>query len=150
MAKTSYKLSYYVFYACIALIAVVLVLFYFVGYDNMMGEYVAPSNTEALIFLMYFLLGVGVLCALGDLVMQLKASPKETFKGLAPLFGTIALLVVTYAVGASNPLLLADGTKYTDVIYLKLSDACIYTSYILAGLALLGVVVNLVKGGLNK
>lgn len=48
MAKLSYKVSYYVFYVCIALILVVLGMFYGVGYSetNAVGL-VEPANTPA-------------------------------------------------------------------------------------------------------
>lgn len=43
MAKLSYKVSYYIMYICFALILVVLGMFYFVGYNNPVGEYNAPN-----------------------------------------------------------------------------------------------------------
>lgn len=150
MAKKSYKLSYYVFYACVALILVVLGLFVGVGYNNPVGEYNEPQFTELLMYLMYFLFGVGVLCALGDLVLQLMSSPKETVKGLAPLFGTIALLIVTYVIGSSDPITLADGSKFTDTTLLKVSDSAIFASYVLLAIATAGVLINLFKGAFKK
>ena len=69
MAKLSYKVSYYVFYVCIALILVVLGMFYGVGYTNPVGEYNAPEHTETLIYLMYGMFAVSVLITLlGGLV----------------------------------------------------------------------------------
>ena len=65
MAKLSYKVSYYVFYVCVALILVVLGMFYFVGYNNPVGEYNEPQNTEALMYLMYAMFGVSVIITLG-------------------------------------------------------------------------------------
>ena len=53
MAKLSYNLSYYALYACFAIILVVLGMFYFVGYNNPMGDMNAPEHTETLIYLMY-------------------------------------------------------------------------------------------------
>ena len=44
MAKLSYKVSYYIMYICFALILVVLGMFYFVGYNNPVGEYNAPEH----------------------------------------------------------------------------------------------------------
>ena len=57
MAKLSYKVSYYIMYICFALILVVLGMFYFVGYNNPVGEYNAPEHTETLIYLMYAMFG---------------------------------------------------------------------------------------------
>ena len=61
MAKLSYKVSYYIFYVLVALILVVLGMFFGVGYNNPMGEYNAPEHTETLIFLMYALFAICVL-----------------------------------------------------------------------------------------
>ena len=61
MAKLSYKVSYYIFYVLIALILVVLGLFFGVGYNNPMGEYNAPEHTETLMLLMYAMLAICVL-----------------------------------------------------------------------------------------
>ena len=58
MAKLSYKVSYYIMYICFALILVVLGMFYFVGYNNPVGEYNAPEHTETLIYLMYAMFGI--------------------------------------------------------------------------------------------
>ena len=58
MAKLSYKMSYYALYVCFALILVVLGMFYFVGYNNPVGEYNEPAHTETLIYLMYGMFGV--------------------------------------------------------------------------------------------
>ena len=45
MAKLSYKVSYYVFYVCIALILVVLGMFYGVGYsETNAAGLVEPAN----------------------------------------------------------------------------------------------------------
>ena len=53
MAKLSYKVSYYVFYVCIALILIVLGMFYLVGYNEINAAgLVEPANTPALMYLM--------------------------------------------------------------------------------------------------
>ena len=61
MAKLTYKVSYYIFYVLIALILVVLGLFFCVGYENPVGDYNAPQHTETLLFLMYAMLGVCII-----------------------------------------------------------------------------------------
>ena len=65
MAKLSYKVSYYVFYVCVALILVVLGMFYGVGYGetNAAGQ-VEPANTPALMYLMYGMFAVTVIVTL--------------------------------------------------------------------------------------
>ena len=147
MAKLSYKVSYYVFYVCVALILVVLGMFYFVGYNNPVGEYNEPQNTEALMYLMYAMFGVSVIItllgALAQFAGALKDNPKSTIKSLLGLILLIVLLVVTYNMGSAETVVLGDGTQYSDVTMLKVSDMLIYSTYVLFGIAAVGTLLNL-------
>ena len=147
MAKLSYKVSYYVFYVCVALILVVLGMFYFVGYNNPVGEYNEPHNTDALIYLMYAMFGVAVvitlLGALAQFAGALKDNPKSAIKSLLGFILLIVLLIVTYNVGSSETVLLGDGTEFSDVTMLKVSDMLIYSTYVLFGIAAIGTLLNL-------
>ncbi|MCZ8373055.1 MULTISPECIES: hypothetical protein [Phocaeicola] len=147
MAKLSYKVSYYVFYVCVALILVVLGMFYFVGYNNPVGEYNEPQNTEALMYLMYAMFGVSVIItllgALAQFAGALKDNPKSAIKSLLGLILLIVLLVVTYNMGSAETVVLGDGTQYSDVTMLKVSDMLIYSTYVLFGIAAVGTLLNL-------
>lgn len=147
MAKTSYKVSYYIFYVLIALILVVLGLFFMVGYDNPMGEYNAPEHTETLMMLMYAMLAVCVLVTviggLAQFVLSLKDDPKGGMKSLLALVLFVAVLVVAYAMGSEEPLVMADGSQYTDVKWLKLSDMMLYAIYLLLTVTGVATLVNL-------
>ena len=89
MAKLSYKVSYYIMYICFALILVVLGMFYFVGYNNPVGEYNAPEHTETLIYLMYAMFGicvaVTVIGAIAQFGAALRDNPKSAIKSLIGL-----------------------------------------------------------------
>ena len=147
MAKLSYKVSYYVFYVCIALILVVLGMFYFVGYTNPVGEYNEPQNTEALIYLMYAMFGVTVVITLIGAIAQfggaLKDNPKGAVKSLLGLILLVVLLIVTYNIGSSETVVLGDGSEYSDVTMLKVSDMLLYSTYVLFGIAAIGTLINL-------
>lgn len=147
MAKLSYKVSYYLFYVLIALILVVLGMFFGVGYENPMGEYNAPEHTETLIFLMYALFAVCVLVTilggLAQFVTSLKDDPKGAMKSLLALALFAAVLVGAYVMGSDEPLVMADGTEFTDATMLKLSDMMIYAIYLLLGVAGVATLVNL-------
>lgn len=147
MAKISYKMSYYVFYVCVALILVVLGLFYGVGYTNPVGEYNEPAHTETLIYLMYGMFAVAVIITLlGGLVKfagSLKDNPASAIKSLIGLILLIVLLIVTYNMGSDTPVLMADGNTYSDATMLKVSDMLIYSTYVLFCIAALGTLLNL-------
>ena len=147
MAKLSYKVSYYIFYVLIALILVVLGLFFMVGYNNPMGEYNAPEHTETLMFLMYAMLAVCVLVTvlggLAQFATSLKDDPKGAVKSLVALALFAAVLVAAYVMGSEEPLTMADGSQFTDVTMLKLSDMMIYAIYLLLTVAGVATLVNL-------
>ena len=148
MTKLSYKVSYYVFYVCIALILVVLALFFGVGYNqtNAAGL-VEPANTPALIYLMYGLLAVTVIATLIGAVVQfgaaLKDNPKAAIRSFLGVILLVVLLVVTYNIGSSDTLVLGDGTSYSDVAMLKVTDLFLYSTYVLFAIAAIGVILNL-------
>ena len=154
MAKLSYKVSYYVFYVCIALILVVLGMFYGVGYSetNAVGL-VEPANTPALMYLMYGMFAVTVVATLIGAIAQfggaLKDNPKGAIKSLIGLILLIVLLIVTYNIGSSETVIMGGGTEYTNVTMLKVTDMLLYSTYVLFGLAAIGTLINL-SGILKK
>lgn len=148
MAKLSYKVSYYVFYVCIALILVVLGMFFGVGYNetNAAGL-VEPANTPALMYLMYGMFAVTVIATLIGAIAQfggaLKDNPKGAVKSLLGLILLVVLLIVTYNIGSSETVVLGDGSEYSDVTMLKVSDMLLYSTYVLFGIATIGTLINL-------
>ena len=148
MAKLSYKVSYYVFYVCIALILVVLGMFFGVGYNetNAAGL-VEPANTPALMYLMYGMFAVTVIATLIGAIAQfggaLKDNPKGAVKSLLGLILLVLLLIVTYNIGSSETVVLGDGSEYSDVTMLKVSDMLLYSTYVLFGIAAIGTLINL-------
>ena len=154
MAKLSYKVSYYVFYVCIALILVVLGMFYGVGYsETNEAGLVEPANTPALMYLMYGMFAVTVIATLVGAIAQfggaLKDNPKGAIKSLIGLILLIVLLIVTYNIGSSETVIMGGGTEYTNVTMLKVTDMLLYSTYVLFGLAAIGTLINL-SGILKK
>ena len=137
MAKLSYKVSYYIMYICFALILVVLGMFYFVGYNNPVGEYIAPEHTETLIYLMYAMFGICVAVTVIGAIAQFGAALRDNPKS------AIKSLIVSYGMGSDSPVVLADGSAYTDTGWLKITDMLIYSIYFLFGVAAIGTLVNL-------
>lgn len=146
MAKLSYKLSYYVLYVLFALILIVLGMFFFVGYNNPVGEYNDPKNTNLLIYLMYGMIGfcvaVSVIAAIAQFGASLKDNPKNAMKSLIGLICLIVVVVIAWSMGSDAAVLTGDGL-YTDTFWLKITDMFIYSIYILMGIAALGILVNL-------
>ncbi len=146
MAKLSYKMSYYALYACIAVILVVFAMFYFVGYNNPVGEYNSPENTNAVIYLMYGMFAVCVavtlIGAIAQFLAALRDNPKGAIKSLIGLVLLVAVLVVSYAMGSDASVMTGTGI-YNDTFWLKITDMLMYSTYFLLAVATVGVLVNL-------
>ena len=149
MSKLSYKVSYYVFYVCIAIILVVLALFFGVGYDHLneagLNE---PVNTPALMYLMYFMffvcVAVTVIAAIVQILAALRDNPANTVKSLLGFVGLVVLLIVTYTLGSDTPVLLGGSGSYDDPIMLKVTDMFIYSTYVLLIIASVAALFNLI------
>ena len=146
MAKLSYKVSFYVLYALFAIILIVLGLFYFVGYNNTIGELTAPQHTDTLIYLMYALIiaivVITIAAGLAQFITALKDSPKRALKSLLGLVVLVAVIAISYAIGSDEPVT-ANGMPYTDTFWLKITDMFLYSIYILLGASVLATVVNM-------
>lgn len=146
MAKLSYRMSYYALYACIALILVVLGMFYFVGYNNPVGEYNEPAHTETLIYLMYAMfvvcVAVTIIGAIAQFGAALRDNPKSAIKSLLGIVLLVVVLVVSYAIGSDATVMTGTGA-YTDIFWLKMTDMLLYSIYFLFGVAAIGTLVNL-------
>ena len=146
MAKLSYRMSYYALYVCFALILVVLGMFYFVGYNNPVGEYNEPAHTETLIYLMYAMFGICVAVTLVEAIAQfgaaLRDNPMGAVKSLLGIVLLVVVLVVSYGMGSEATVMTGDG-PYTDTFWLKITDMLIYSIYFLFGVAAIGTIVNL-------
>ena len=122
-------------------------MFFMVGYNNPMGEYNAPEHTETLMFLMYAMFAVCVLVTilggLAQFATGLKDDPKGAMKSVLALVLFAAVLIGAYVMGSDEPLMMADGTEFTDTTMLKLSDMMIYAIYLLLGVAGIATLVNL-------
>ena len=74
MAAKKYMVSYYVLYACFALIIIVFAAFFGYRYDNEENGLNAPYCTEGLMWLMYGMFFVTFLLAIWSVVKSIKVS----------------------------------------------------------------------------
>ena len=147
MAKLSYKVSYYVLYVLFAIIGIVLVLFYGVGFDNPNAAGLnEPQYTDALIYLKYALAAItvalAVLAGVVQFVSSLKDNPKGAVKTLIALALLVAVIVVSYAMGSTDPVMV-NGEPYNDTFWLKTTDMFIFSMYILGAGAAVATIINM-------
>ena len=150
-AEVSNKISSYVFMGLMSITAIVLVLFYGVGYDNQSvvtgGSYATdPQFTDLLMFWMYGLLAVGVAGIVVFGLMQfgasLKTNPKGALKSLGALGAMVALFVVAYLFSSTAPIRI-NNEWFEDATILTITDVCIYVQYVLISVSVVALILSL-------
>ena len=147
---SSEKISQRVFYILLGLAVLVFGLFFLVGYDMPFEEnpdFNAPLFTDVLIILMGVLLVAAVVLAIISIINSYRKTTKQESKvngvpekkifRLTWTF-TLLLLVVTFLIGSSVPLLV-NGEQYVDWLWLKASDMFVDSSIVMLLFAILAV-----------
>ena len=148
--KSAEQVSQRIFYILIALVVLVFGLFFLVGYDMPFEEnpdFNAPLFTDVLIGLMWLFLVGGIGLAIYSMWKDYRGSRSEAVVNGVPVrrifritwIGLLALLVLTFALGSSAPMLI-NGENYADWLWLKLSDMFVITSLLML-LAGMGAVI---------
>lgn len=156
MSKLSYRASYYVLYAIFAIIVVVLGLFYFGGEAEPLGpeQMTNPAYTDALLYLIYGLLGLTVVLTIAAFLAQfgsaLKDNPMAAIKSLLGFVLLIVVMVVAWSMGSEETLVLPgyDGTENVP-FFLKLSDMFLYTLYFLIAACVVAIFGSSIKKALS-
>lgn len=144
-----YMLSYYVLYALFAIIGVVLVLFYGVGFNTPSADVPGmnePVYTELFLYLKYALVVItivlAVLAAIFQFIASLKDDPKGAVNSIIALALVAGLIIVCYTMGSTEPVM-ANGVPYNDTMWLKVTDMFLYAMYALAAITTLATIVNM-------
>ena len=148
--KSAEQVSQRIFYILIALAVLLFGLFFLVGYDMPFEEnpdFNAPLFTDVLIGLMWLFLVGGIGLAIYSMWKDYRGSRSEAVVNGVPVrrifritwIGLLALLVLTFALGSSAPMLI-NGENYADWLWLKLSDMFVITSLLML-LAGMGAVI---------
>ncbi len=147
------KVSGSVLYVILAITIIVAGLFFFGGEDPnpLVPDMSQPVYTDSLIYWMYVLLGITIVITLAaavyQFVMNFIDSPKAAIKSLASIIVLVGLLIVTWAAGSDQALVMPgyDGAENVP-FWLKLTDMFLYTIYIM-----MAVLILLILGfGISK
>ena len=147
------KIASIVYYILIAVSAVVLVLFFCVGFGNQeslpSGFYKSPQYTD---LLMYWMYALAAICGVCTLVGAVTAKGGKVDSNM-PKWGTmlaqagtwlfIPVLAITWFLGDSTPIRMGTGELYESSFWLVATDAMIYTIYVLVVVTILALVVSL-------
>ena len=142
------KVSGTVLYVMLAITLVILGMFFFGGETPLDQRLVAdtameePAQTDALIYWMYILFGIAVIITIAAAIYQFVTgfidSPMTAIKSLLGLILIIVVLVISWAMGSDQPLVMPgyDGAENVP-FWLKLTDIFLYTIYIMMGAMIL-------------
>ena len=146
------KIASIAYYILIALSAVVLVLFFCVGFGNMeslpSGYYKSPQFTDLLMYWMYALAAICGVCTLVGAVTakggKVDSNMPAWGKALAKvgLWLFLPVLVVTWFMSSTSPIMTGTGL-YEDAFWLQATDAIIYTIYVLLVVTAIALVASL-------
>lgn len=147
MGKSAYKISYYVLYALFAIIGIVLVLFYGVGYNTTNAAGLTePQYTDLFLYLKYALvvvtIALAVLAGVAQFVASLKDNPKGAIKSLAGVLALAAIIIVSYGMASTEPVMV-NGEPYNDTMWLKVTDMFLYSMYILGVITTIATLINM-------
>lgn len=156
MKSNSKKLPSRILYTLSGIIVVVFALFWLVGFDTPYIDdpnFNAPLFTDVVMVLMMLMVAASAALVVWAVARHFKtANRKEKYDnnipvrrlGLCVSGGTVAALVITFALGSSAPMKI-NGTEYADAFWLRVSDMFVCTSALLILAAAAAVVYGSTK-----
>ena len=145
------KISSIVFAVLMIVSAVILGLFFLVGYDNYISlngkSVVDPQFTDLLMYWMYALVAAGivfvVLFVIAQFFATLKTNPRSAMNSIIGIVLVVALFGGAYAFASDAPVRMADNTMFDNKTDLILTDVCIYVQYVLLAVSVFFTVISL-------
>jgi hypothetical protein len=134
----------------------VLGLFYFGGEMSapLVPDMANPLYTDALLYLMYGLLGfivvVTVIAFIAQFGATLKDNPVTALKSLLGVVLLVIALIATWSIGSDEALVMPgyDGTENVP-FWLKLTDMFLYTLYFMIAACILAMIGSSIKKALS-
>ena len=146
------KIASIAYYILLAVSAVVLVLFFCVGFGNMeslpSGYYKSPQFTDVLMYWMYALAAICGICTLVGAVTAKGGKVDSNMPAWGAVLAKVGLwlflpvLVGAWFVGSKSPIMTGTGL-YEDAFWLQATDAIIYTVYVLLIVTAVALVASL-------
>ena len=146
------KIASIVYYVLIALSAVILVLFFCVGFGNMeslpSGYYKSPQFTDLLMYWMYALVAICAVCTIAGAVTAKGGKIESNMPKFGKILAKVGLwlflpvLVISWFIGSASPIMTGTGL-YEDAFWLQASDAIIYTIYVLLVVTAIALIASL-------
>ena len=146
------KIASIAYYILLAVSAVVLVLFFCVGFGNMeslpSGYYKSPQYTDVLMYWMYALAAICGICTLVGAVTAKGGKVDSNMPSWGTVLAKVGLwlflpvLAIAWFMGSKSPIMTGTGL-YEDAFWLQATDAIIYTVYVLLIVTAVALVASL-------
>ena len=150
--QSAFRISRLVLYIVVGITAVIYGLFLLVGYNAPLDtapSFTAPLLTPLLIGFVELMIVAAVVIAVWMGIARWRSMKAKSAGSITSIriilgvaFGTVVLLAVGFALGSTAPIM-ANGTEYTDRLWLRVADMFIYS-----GVALI-VVASVAASVLN-
>ena len=146
------KIASIVYYVLLAISAVVLVLFFCVGFGNQeslpSGLYKSPQFTDLLMYWMYVQAAICGVCTIVGAVTAKGGKIDSNMPGWGITLAKVGLwlfvpvMVITWFLGSTSPIMTGTGL-YEDAFWLQATDAIIYTIYVLLLVTAIALIASL-------
>lgn len=150
---SAYGISRLVLYVVLGVAAVVYGLFLLVGYSmpsDVNPSFTAPLLTPLLIGFVELMVVVAIAIAVWMGLARVRSIKSRKAGSITSVrimlgvaLGTIVLLLLSFALGSTAPIM-ANGTTYTDSLWLRVADMFIYSGAVLIVVA--AVAASVLKG----
>ena len=125
----------------LAITAIVCLLFYLGGNVDPTAEIPEPVYTDLLLNFTYVLFALAFIAAIVSAVTmfitKIAANPKSAMVAFIGVGALALLMILTYALGDTTPLKILGFDGDQTSFNLRLTDMCLYSSYILFGIAVI-------------
>lgn len=146
------KVSSLALYVVFGISALVLILFFCVGYNNMesyaSGFLTTPKFTDLLLYWQYALVVICIICTVIGAIISRGGKIDSQMPKSANVLKTIGLLlfvpllVIGAILGSSKPVRTGEGI-YDNSFWLVATDAMLYTIYGLIIVVVIGLILNM-------
>lgn len=157
MNRWIYKTSHFVLYVLLAVIAVALLLFFFGGDAHGSGIVKdldagiwQPAHTDMLLYLTYFLLGIGFVLFIVGLIhragIDLQQAPKHMMRLIVGILLLVGVFLLSWFVGSSDtvPIPMYNGS-YDTPFWFKMADMFYYAILFMLLVSVFVIVVSIVR-----
>lgn len=140
-----------VLYGLVAVIAIVFLMFWLIGYNKPYDEdpnFTAPLFTDLLLIVMLLILVLAIVAAVWSVVRSFKVSGRgDKYSNNIPVrkigaivaAGTFVVMLLTFLIGSTAPMTI-NGATYNDTFGLRLSNMFISTSLLMITAAVVAVI----------